>query len=72
MAEFLTAIHEAERAGFDMRQLDANLSYSCEQRAVHHQEALDLILELERAGYQIDEQWVVRKLWKLREKQTKA
>jgi hypothetical protein len=72
MAEPLNAIDEAERAGFDMRLLDANLSYSYEQRVVHHQEALDLVLALEKAGYQVDERWVVRKLWELREKRPKS
>jgi hypothetical protein len=72
MAEPLNAIEEAECAGFDMRMLEANLSYSCEQRVVHHQEALDLVLALEKLGYQVDERWVVRKLWELREKQAKS
>ena len=72
MAEPLNAIEEAERAGVDMRLLDANLSYSYEQRVVHHQEALDLVLALENLGYQVDERWVVRKLWELREKSPKS
>ena len=72
MTEPLSAIDEAERAGFDMSLIDANLSYSYEKRVVYHQDALDLILELEAAGYQVDERWVVRKMWELREKQAKA
>lgn len=51
--------------------IDANLSCSYEQRVVHHQEALDLVLALEKAGYQVDERWVVRKLWELRGKRAK-
>jgi hypothetical protein len=72
MTEPLNAIDEAERAGFDMSLIDANLSCSYELRVVHHQEALDLVLALEKAGYQVDERWVVRKLWELRAKQTKS
>jgi len=72
MAESLNAIDEAEPAGLDMRLLDANLSYSYEQRVVHHQEALDLVLALESLGYQVDERWVVRKLWEFRENRAKS
>ena len=72
MSEPLNAIEEAERAGVDMRLIDASLRYSYEQRVVHHQEALDLVLALEKAGYQVDERWVVTKLWELREKQAKS
>jgi len=53
MAEISTAIDEAERAGFDLSLIEESLSYSYEQRAVHHQRALDLALEMERAGRQL-------------------
>jgi hypothetical protein len=71
MTEPLSAIEEAERAGFDMSLIDANLRSSYKQRVVHHQEALDLVLELEKAGHQVDERWIVRKLKAIREKQAK-
>jgi hypothetical protein len=45
-----TAIEDAEKAGFDLSLMDASLSYSYEKRAIQHQEALNLALELERAG----------------------
>jgi hypothetical protein len=72
MTEPLSAIEEAERAGLDMSLIDANLRYSYEQRVVHHQEALDLVLALEKAGYEVDECWIVRKLQAIREKQAKS
>lgn len=46
----LNPIEEAERAGFDMSLIDESLSYSYEQRALHHQAALNLALEMENAG----------------------
>jgi hypothetical protein len=55
MAEILTAIDEAQRAGFDLSLIEESLGYSYEQRAVHHQRALDLALEMERAGRQLRE-----------------
>jgi hypothetical protein len=45
-----TAILEAERAGFDSSLIEESLALSHEQRAVQHQRALDLALEMERAG----------------------
>ncbi len=53
MSVHLTAVEEAERAGFDLSLLDANLSYSYEKRALLHDAALDLALELERIGRQL-------------------
>lgn len=50
-----TAIEEAERAGFDMSLVDESLSLSYDQRALQHQEALNLALELERAGRELRE-----------------
>jgi hypothetical protein len=46
----MNAIDEAERAGFDLSLIEESLSYSYEERAVRHQEALNLALEMERAG----------------------
>jgi hypothetical protein len=53
MTEPLSAIEEAERAGFDMSLLDANLSYTYEKRVLLHDAALELALELERIGRQL-------------------
>ena len=53
MAKPLSAIEEAERAGFDMSLLDANLSYSYEKRVLLHDAALELALELQRIGRQL-------------------
>jgi hypothetical protein len=47
------AIEDAEKAGFDLSLMDASLSYSYEKRAIQHQEALNLALELERVGRQL-------------------
>ena len=49
------AFAEAERAGIDLSLIDINLSYSYEQRAIQHQEALNLALELERVGRELRE-----------------
>ena len=46
----MTAAEEAERAGFDLSLVDESLSYTPEQRVIHHQRALELMLEMERAG----------------------
>jgi hypothetical protein len=53
MSRPLDPIEEAERAGFDLSLIDESLSYSYEQRARHHQAALNLALEMENAGRQI-------------------
>lgn len=50
-----TAVEEAERAGFDMSLVDESLRLSYDQRALQHQEALNLALELERAGRKLRE-----------------
>ena len=55
MAKLATAVEEAERAGFDMSLVDESLRLSYEQRALQHQEALNLALELERAGRKLRE-----------------
>jgi hypothetical protein len=43
MTRNLNPIEEAERAGFDMSLVNERSSYSYEQRAVHHQAALNHI-----------------------------
>ncbi|MBX5461692.1 MAG: hypothetical protein IRZ28_11450 [Steroidobacteraceae bacterium] len=43
----------AEAAGFDISLIRENLSYSYEQRAILHQAALELMLEMERAGQKL-------------------
>jgi len=48
-----TAVEQAEAAGFDMSLVDVSLSYTYEQRALQHQAALDLALELEKAGQEL-------------------
>jgi hypothetical protein len=48
----MSSIEEAERAGFDLSLIKESLSYSYEQRAVHHQAALNLAIEMEKAGRQ--------------------
>jgi hypothetical protein len=50
MSEHVDAIREAEQAGFDASLIEANLSYSYEKRVLLHDAALDLALEMERAG----------------------
>jgi len=52
MTDYIDAVQEAERAGFDSSLIDANLSYSYEKRVLLHDAALELALEMERAGRQ--------------------
>lgn len=49
------AVKEAESAGLDMSLSDESLRLSYDQRALQHQEALNLALELERAGRKLRE-----------------
>lgn len=49
------AIESAERAGIDLGLIDDNLRLSHEQRALQHQDALDLALAIERAGQELRE-----------------
>ncbi|MFT3783570.1 MAG: hypothetical protein QM790_16270 [Nibricoccus sp.] len=42
------AIEEAARAGFDLSLLEENLALTPEQRAYRHDQALALVLELDR------------------------
>jgi len=53
MSSHFEATDEAERAGFDVSLNDVSLSYTYEKRAVQHQAALDLALELERIGREL-------------------
>jgi hypothetical protein len=46
----MTAIEEAQQAGIDFSLIEASLGYSYDKRALQHQAALELALELERAG----------------------
>jgi len=48
-----TATEIAEAAGFDMSLIRESLALSYEQRILQHQAALDLMLEMERAGQAI-------------------
>ena len=49
------AIEDALRAGIDIGLLEDNLRLSHERRALQHQDALDLVLALERAGHALHE-----------------
>ena len=49
------AIESAVHAGVDISLIDDSLSRSYEERAVLHQEALNLALEMERAGNELRE-----------------
>jgi hypothetical protein len=53
----LSAIEEAERAGVDLSLIDDSLSRSYEERAIQHQKALNLMLEMERAGNKLRERY---------------
>jgi hypothetical protein len=46
----MIAIQEAEQAGIDLSLIDESLRCSYEQRALQHQAAPSLALELERIG----------------------
>lgn len=50
-----TDIEAAVRAGIDLGLIDDNLRLTPEQRALQHQDALDLALEVERAGQRLRE-----------------
>jgi hypothetical protein len=53
MGKARNAIEDAERAGFDLSLIDANLSYSYEKRVLLHDAALALALEMEKIGRQL-------------------
>ena len=46
----MTVAEEAERAGFDLSLINASLRLSYDQRAFQHQQALNLMLELQKVG----------------------
>ena len=48
-----TATEIAEAAGFDVSLIRESLGLSYEERAIQHQTALDLMLEMERAGQRL-------------------
>lgn len=52
----MNAIDAAEQAGFDMSLIDESLRLTYEQRALQHQEALNLAFALEAAGRQLRDQ----------------
>ena len=49
----MTAAEEAQRAGIDLSLIEVSLSYSYDKRALQHQAALELALELERVGHEL-------------------
>jgi hypothetical protein len=49
----VNSIENAERAGFDLSLAEESLRCTYEQRAIQHQEALSLALELERIGREL-------------------
>ena len=49
----MSAIEDAQQAGFDLSLVDESLRCSYEERARQHQAALDLALELEKIGQQL-------------------
>jgi hypothetical protein len=49
MVQRSQAIEEAERAGFDLSLVDESLRLTHEERARQHDQALALVLELDRA-----------------------
>jgi hypothetical protein len=55
MPDLPSAVDIAERAGIDLSLTEDNLRLSFEQRALQHQAALNLALEIERAGRELRE-----------------
>jgi hypothetical protein len=53
MPKTLTATEIAEAAGFDISLIRESLALSYEERVLQHQAALDLMLEMERAGQKL-------------------
>lgn len=51
----MDAAKQAELAGFDLSLVAENLRCSFEQRALQHEEALMLALELEKTGKELRE-----------------
>ena len=48
MVKPVKAIEEAERAGFDLSLVDESLKLTHEERALQHDQALALVLELDQ------------------------
>ena len=48
MVKWSHAIEEAERAGFDLTLVDESLRLTHEERALQHDQALALVLELDQ------------------------
>jgi hypothetical protein len=46
----MDSLDNAQRAGFDLTLIEASLQLSFEERALEHQRALDVVLELEMIG----------------------
>ena len=55
MSDIPSAFDIAERAGIDLSLTEDNLRLSFEQRALQHLAALDLALEIVRAGRELRE-----------------
>jgi hypothetical protein len=51
----MSFVEQAEQAGFDLTLMEENLRCTHEQRALNHQQALALALELARAGKELSE-----------------
>jgi hypothetical protein len=51
----MTAARQAEEFGIDLSLIDEALRLSPEQRLLQHQAALELVLEMERAGMELRE-----------------
>jgi hypothetical protein len=49
----VTASEEARHAGIDLSLIEVSLGYSYDKRALQHQTALELALELERIGREL-------------------
>lgn len=57
MTATLNPIEEAAHAGFDLSLVEESLSCTYEQRALCHQAALNLVLEMEDAGRRIRDRY---------------
>lgn len=49
----MTAVEEAKNAGFDISLIEEAMRCTYEERALQHQQALNLALALEAAGQQL-------------------
>jgi hypothetical protein len=55
MLRAMSAHEQAGLAGFDLSLIDESLRSSPEQRVLQHQQALTLVLELEKVGKELRE-----------------